>query len=111
MTLVVVRCGGNWRDGRFCVRVCARCHASLLPVIDTAHGHSSRVIDAVKEIKQRHPNTKIYFIAGNVGTQEGAQELMQVLMQLKLESHTLNDDAKSRRNWRRSATDYCHFLA
>src|SRR6266850_8317550 len=26
-------------------------------VIDTAHGHSSRVIDAIREIKQRHPNT------------------------------------------------------
>ena len=26
-------------------------------VIDTAHGHSSRVIDAVKDIKRRHPET------------------------------------------------------
>jgi IMP dehydrogenase len=43
-------------------------------VIDTAHGHSSRVIDAVKEIKQRHPNTDL--IAGNVGTTEGAKELV-----------------------------------
>jgi IMP dehydrogenase len=43
-------------------------------VIDTAHGHSSRVIDAVKEIKRRHTETDL--IAGNVGTTEGAQELM-----------------------------------
>jgi len=43
-------------------------------VIDTAHGHSSRVIDAVKEIKKRHPETDL--IAGNVGTTEGAQELI-----------------------------------
>jgi IMP dehydrogenase len=43
-------------------------------VIDTAHGHSSRVIEAVKEIKKRHPDTDL--IAGNVGTTAGAQELI-----------------------------------
>src|ERR671919_514368 len=43
-------------------------------VIDTAHGHSSRVIDAVKEIKKLHPETDL--IAGNVGTNAGAQELI-----------------------------------
>ncbi len=43
-------------------------------VIDTAHGHSSRVIEAVKEIKKRHPETDL--IAGNVGTTEGTQELI-----------------------------------
>src|ERR1043165_6586128 len=43
-------------------------------VIDTAHGHSSRVIEAVKEIKQRHSETDL--IAGNVGTMAGAQELV-----------------------------------
>src|ERR1044071_1689003 len=44
-------------------------------VIDTAHGHSARVIEAVKEIKQRHPNTDL--IAGNVGTTEGTQALVE----------------------------------
>jgi IMP dehydrogenase len=43
-------------------------------VIDTAHGHSSRVIEAVKEINKRHPETDL--IAGNVGTTAGAQELI-----------------------------------
>jgi IMP dehydrogenase len=43
-------------------------------VIDTAHGHSSRVIDAVKDIKKRHSETDL--IAGNVGTTAGAQELI-----------------------------------
>jgi IMP dehydrogenase len=43
-------------------------------VIDTAHGHSSRVIEAVKEIKKLHPETDL--IAGNVGTNAGAQELI-----------------------------------
>jgi len=43
-------------------------------VIDTAHGHSSRVIDAVREIKRRHTNTEL--VAGNVGTTDGARELI-----------------------------------
>jgi IMP dehydrogenase len=43
-------------------------------VIDTAHGHSVRVIEAVKEIKQRYPDTEL--IAGNVGTGDGARELV-----------------------------------
>src|SRR5918998_3343219 len=44
-------------------------------VIDTAHGHSSRVIDAVKEIKHRHPETQL--IAGNVATGDGTRELIK----------------------------------
>src|ERR687883_248811 len=43
-------------------------------VIDTAHGHSSRVIEAVREIKRRHAETQV--IAGNVATAEGARELI-----------------------------------
>src|SRR6266404_5937927 len=43
-------------------------------VIDTAHGHSTRVIEAVREIKRRHGETDL--IAGNVGTTTGAQELI-----------------------------------
>src|SRR2546425_7696321 len=44
-------------------------------VIDTAHGHSSRVIDAVRYIKGRHPKTQL--IAGNVGTADGTRELIE----------------------------------
>src|SRR6266478_2785987 len=44
-------------------------------VIDTAHGHSSRVLEAIREIKQRHPDTDL--MAGNVGTREGAEELIR----------------------------------
>jgi IMP dehydrogenase len=43
-------------------------------VIDTAHGHSSRVIEAVREIKRRHPDAQL--IAGNVGTGDGTRELI-----------------------------------
>jgi IMP dehydrogenase len=43
-------------------------------VIDTAHGHSSRVVEAVREIKRRHPDTQL--IAGNVATTEATRELI-----------------------------------
>ena len=44
-------------------------------VIDTAHGHSSRVLEAVRRVKAAHP--QIELIAGNVGTAEGARELIK----------------------------------
>src|SRR2546423_1814837 len=44
-------------------------------VIDTAHGHSSRVIEAVREIKSRHADVQL--VAGNVATGEGTRELIQ----------------------------------
>ncbi len=45
-------------------------------VIDTAHGHSSRVIDAVKTVKSRFP--EIELIAGNVATAEATKKLLSV---------------------------------
>ncbi len=42
--------------------------------IDSAHGHSSRVIEAVAEVKRRFPN--IALLAGNVATYEGAMALI-----------------------------------
>src|SRR5947199_452291 len=44
-------------------------------VIDTAHGHSSRVINAVREIKGSYPEVQL--MAGNVGTGDGARELIE----------------------------------
>ncbi|HEV2913063.1 MAG TPA: IMP dehydrogenase [Pyrinomonadaceae bacterium] len=43
-------------------------------VIDTAHGHSSRVIEAVREVKRRHTSTQL--IAGNIATAEAARALV-----------------------------------
>jgi len=43
-------------------------------VVDTAHGHSSRVVEAVRQVKRSHPDVQL--IAGNVGTGEGARELI-----------------------------------
>ena len=44
--------------------------------IDTAHGHSSRVMDAVKAIKRKLPEVQL--ITGNVATYEGARELISL---------------------------------
>ncbi|MGB7555870.1 MAG: IMP dehydrogenase, partial [Candidatus Korobacteraceae bacterium] len=49
-----------------------RAKADLL-AIDSAHGHSTRVIEAIKEIKSKLPEVDV--IAGNVGTFDGACEL------------------------------------
>src|SRR6202012_128058 len=43
--------------------------------IDSAHGHSSRVLEAVREVKKRFPS--IGLLAGNVATYEGAKALIQ----------------------------------
>jgi len=42
--------------------------------IDTAHGHSRRVLDAVRQLKAALPNVDI--LAGNVATYEGARDLI-----------------------------------
>ena len=44
--------------------------------IDTAHGHSFRVMEAIKAIRQRLPEAQI--IAGNVATYDGAKELISL---------------------------------
>ncbi len=42
--------------------------------IDTAHGHSARVMEAIRAVKHRLPGMQL--IAGNVGTYEGARDLI-----------------------------------
>ncbi len=44
-------------------------------VVDTAHGHSSRVVEAVKEVKRRLPDVDV--IAGNIATEEAARDLVK----------------------------------
>jgi IMP dehydrogenase len=51
----------------------ARTKADVLTV-DTAHGHSTRVMEAIRAVKHRLPD--IQLIAGNVGTYEGARDLI-----------------------------------
>jgi IMP dehydrogenase len=43
-------------------------------VIDTSHGHSKNVIDAVKKIKHSFPDAQV--VAGNVATETGAKALI-----------------------------------
>jgi len=43
--------------------------------IDTAHGHSKKVVEAVREIKTLFPN--IQLIAGNIATEEAAEALIR----------------------------------
>jgi IMP dehydrogenase len=45
-----------------------------LVVVDTAHGHSSRVLEAVTRIKKR--SNRVQVIAGNVATADGTKALM-----------------------------------
>ena len=43
-------------------------------VVDSAHGHSDRVMEAVRTIKHEFPDVEL--IAGNVATFEGARDLI-----------------------------------
>jgi len=45
-------------------------------VVDTAHGHSQNVIDAVRRYKQRHGD-RVDVVAGNVATEAGARDLIE----------------------------------
>ncbi|MEZ5558318.1 MAG: IMP dehydrogenase [Pseudomonadales bacterium] len=45
-----------------------------LIVVDTAHGHSQRVLDRVSWIKQKYPQMSV--VGGNVATAEGARALL-----------------------------------
>jgi IMP dehydrogenase len=45
-------------------------------VIDTAHGHSDRVMQAIAEVKKHLPEVDL--VAGNVGTYDGARDLIDL---------------------------------
>jgi IMP dehydrogenase len=46
-----------------------------LIVVDTAHGHSKGVIEAVRNAKQRHPTLQV--VAGNIATADAAKALIE----------------------------------
>jgi IMP dehydrogenase len=48
-------------------------HADVIS-IDSAHGHSSRVLEAVREVKRKFPEVEL--LAGNVATYDGAKALI-----------------------------------
>jgi IMP dehydrogenase len=47
-----------------------------LLAIDTAHGHSERVLQAIRTVKSKYPEVQL--IAGNVATYEGAKALVDL---------------------------------
>ncbi len=51
----------------------AKCDAL---VIDTAHGHSQRVLDTVRSVKKEFPEQEL--IAGNIGTAEAARDMIKL---------------------------------
>jgi IMP dehydrogenase len=51
----------------------ARASADVL-AIDTAHGHTTRVMDAIRAVKSKLPQMQI--VAGNVATAEGTSDLI-----------------------------------
>jgi IMP dehydrogenase len=53
----------------------AKAKADVL-AIDTAHGHTTRVMDAIKEIRHRLPDVQL--IAGNVATFDAAKDLISL---------------------------------
>ena len=61
---------GVFDDAR--VELLVEAGADLLAV-DTAHGHSSRVLETVKSLKKKYPALDV--IAGNVATSDGARAL------------------------------------
>ena len=46
-----------------------------LIVVDTAHGHSEGVLEALERVRERFPDTQL--VGGNVGTLEGARALVE----------------------------------
>ena len=44
-------------------------------VVDTAHGHSAKVLDIVRQLRERYPETEL--IAGNVATAAGTEALIE----------------------------------
>jgi IMP dehydrogenase len=43
-------------------------------IVDTAHGHSQRVLDTVKKLRAKFPTQEL--VAGNIGTAEAAEDLI-----------------------------------
>ena len=57
-------------------RVAALVEAKVdLIVVDTAHGHSVRVLQTVERIKQEYPDLEL--VAGNIATPEAAEDLIK----------------------------------
>jgi IMP dehydrogenase len=63
---------GADRDAR--VEALLKAGADLI-VVDTAHGHSRNVLEAVREIRKNFPGSQL--MSGNVATSEGTEDLIR----------------------------------
>ncbi|NDY95280.1 IMP dehydrogenase [Wenzhouxiangella limi] len=71
LVAAAVATGGDTED-----RIAALVEAGLdIVVVDTAHGHSSGVLERIRWVKQHYPDVQI--IGGNVSTGDGAQALAE----------------------------------
>ena len=70
-------CGaGVGITGNMMERVDALVNAQVdVIVLDSAHGHSKNIIDAVKRVKSKYPDLQV--IAGNIATGEAAKALIE----------------------------------
>jgi IMP dehydrogenase len=73
--LLVGAAVGTSRDTHERVKALVEAGVDVL-VVDTAHGHSTGVIQLVKEIKEAYPDLDL--IAGNVATAEATRDLIEV---------------------------------
>jgi IMP dehydrogenase len=64
---------GTGKDAVARAEALVAAHVDAL-VVDTAHGHSQKVLDAVSELRRRFPDVDI--IAGNVATAEATEDLI-----------------------------------
>ncbi len=72
--LVVGAAVGTSKDTLERVDVLVKAGVDVI-VVDTAHGHSKKVIETVKKIKKMYPDLPV--IAGNVATSEAVEELIK----------------------------------
>ena len=71
-----LRCGAAiGATGDYLERATELVRASVdVIVIDTAHGHSAKVLEAVRAVKAKFPETNL--IAGNIASAQGAKDLI-----------------------------------
>lgn len=75
-------------------------------VIDTAHGHSKGVLEAVSKIKEKYPDLQL--IAGNVATAEATRDLIERGRLCKSWYWPRVNLYYESDRWSRSSSNYCY---
>ena len=80
--------------------------------IDSAHGHSQRVMDAIKAVKSKFPEVQL--LAGNVASYEGARDLIRLGADGDESRHRAwlhLHDARGERGGRAANNGHCRMFA